>query len=192
MAILPKIFQGGWSFKVAIRTDREGQMPLTKLRLWTAFAALACAGAAHAQMGMDMAPTPNQEQADPTIPFQNGIAAFDAGDYPKAIRELLKARAARPEDGTINYALGMAYAAAAKKKEAKQAFQRAVRDRNAPIAAYLQLGLVSIELGDRATAATQLASLDKRLAACGAGCTEPDQTQIKAAKDKLAAALSTP
>ena len=166
-------------------------MPLTKLRLWTAFAALACAPAAHAQMGMDMAPTPNQEQ-DPTIPFHNGIVALDAGDYPKAIRELLKARAARPEDGTINYALGMAYAAAAKKKEAKQAFQRAVRDRNAPIGAYLQLGLVSIELGDRATATTQLASLDKKLAACGAGCAEPDQAQIKAAKDKLAAALTTP
>ena len=167
-------------------------MPLTKLRLWTAFAAFACASAAHAQMGMDMAPTQNQEQTDPTIPFHNGITAFDAGDYPKAIKELLKARAARPDDGTINYALGMAYAAAAKKKEAKQAFQRAVRDRSAPIGAYLQLGLVSIELGDRATAATQLASLDKKLAACSAGCAEPDQAQIKAAKDKLAAALSTP
>lgn len=168
-------------------------MLLAKLRLWTAFAALACAPAAHAQMGMDMAPTPmNQQQADPTVPFNNGMAAFNAGDYPKAIRELLKARAARPDDGTINYALGLAYAGGAKKKEAKQAFQRAVRDRKAPIGAYLQLGLVSIELGDRATAATQLASLDKKLAACGTGCAEPDQTQIKAAKDKLAAALSTP
>ena len=165
-------------------------MLLAKLRLWTAFAAFACAGAAQAQMGMDMAPTQNQEQADPTIPFHNGITAFDAGDYPKAIKELLKARAARPDDGTINYALGLAYAAAAKKKEAKQAFQRAVRDRNAPVGAYLQLGLVSIELGDRATAATQLASLDKKLSACGAGCADPDQ--IKAAKDKLAAALATP
>jgi len=167
-------------------------MLLAKLRLSTAFVVLACAGTAQAQMGMDMAPTQNQEQADPTIPFNNGIAAFNAGDYPKAIRELTKARAARPEDGTINYSLGMAYAASAKKKEAKQAFQRAVRDRNAPIGAYLQLGLVSIELGDRATATTQLASLDKRLAACGAGCAESDQAQIKAAKDKLAAALSTP
>jgi tetratricopeptide (TPR) repeat protein len=192
MAILPKIFEGGWSFKVAVRPDREGQMLLAKLRLCAAFATLACGAAAHAQMGMDMAPTPMNQEADPTIPFHNGIVAFDAGDYPKAIKELLKARAARPEDGTINYALGMAYNAATKKKEAKQAFQRAVRAHDAPIGAYLQLGLVSLDLGDRTTAAAQLALLDKKLAACGAGCAESDQTQIKAAKDKLAAALSAP
>lgn len=169
-------------------------MLLARLRPLTAFAVLACSGAAQAQMGgMDMSPSPmGQEQGDPTVPFHNGIAAFDAGDYPKAIRELLKARAARPDDGNINYALGMAYSASTKKKEAKQAFQRAVRDRGAPVGAYLQLGLVSLELGDRPTATAQLASLDKKLAACGAGCSEPDQAQIKAAKDKLAAALATP
>ena len=161
-----------------------------KLRQWAIFAVFACPTAALAQMGMDMAPTPmNQQQGDPTVPFKNGMEAFKAGDYPKAVRELLKARAARPDDGTINYVLGLAYNGATKKKEAKQAFQRAVRDRQAPADAYLQLGLVSLELGDRATATTQAASLDKKLAACGGGCA--DQAELTAAKDKLAAALAT-
>lgn len=165
-------------------------MPQTRFQLLAALASLAFASPVLAQMGGGMAPTSSAPAADPTIPYQNGIAAFNAGDYVKAIRELREARDASSGDGLINYALGRAYAASGKKKEAKQAFQSAVHARNAPIPAYLQLGLVALELGDRTTAANQQAALNKKLAACGASCNEA--TQIKAASDELARALATP
>jgi tetratricopeptide (TPR) repeat protein len=167
-------------------------MPLTKLRLWAALASFAFASPGLAQMSGGMTPTPSVPEVDPAIPYQNGIAAFNAGDYVKAIRELRAARDASSGDGVINYALGRAYAASGKKKEAKQAFQSAVRARNAPIPAYLQLGLVAIDLGDRTTAANQLAALDKKLVACGVTCSETARGQIKAAMDQLARALAAP
>jgi tetratricopeptide (TPR) repeat protein len=166
-------------------------MHLTKFRPWAALAVFAFASPGHAQMG-GMAPTSSAPEVDPAIPYQKGIAAFDAGDYAKAIRELRTARDASSGDGVINYALGRAYAASGKKKEAKQAFQSAVRARNAPIPAYLQLGLVALELGDRNTAANQQAALDRKLVACGVTCSEAARTQIKAAMDQLARALAKP
>lgn len=167
-------------------------MPLPKVRLCAALVSLVSASQAIAQMGGGMSPTPTvTEQIDPAIPYQNGIAAFNAGDYAKAIRELRTARDARPGDGVINYALGRAYAASGKKKEAKQAFQSAVRARNAPIPSYLELGLIALELGDRATALSQQAILDKKLAACGAVCSEEVRAQLKAATDQLTRALAT-
>src|SRR4029450_2983438 len=121
-----------------------------------------------------------------------GVAAFKAGDYPKAIRELRAARAANSSDGAIPYALGLAYAASGKKQEAKQAFQAAVHTRNAPIPAHLQLGLVALELGDRETASKQDAALEKKLAGCAATCTEANRAQMKSAMDQLARLLGTP
>ena len=167
-------------------------MPLFKLRLWAALSTLVLAPQAHAQMG-GMAPSSGGEsQADATVPYQNGVAAFKAGNYTKAIRELRAARSANSSDGNIPYVLGLAYAASGKKKEAKQSFQNAVRTRNAPIPAHLQLGLSALELGDRDTAAKQHAALEKKLSECGAKCSEADRTDLKSAMDQLARALGTP
>ena len=167
-------------------------MPLTKFRLCIALAAC-CASPTLAQMGGGMSPTPSMpEQVDPAVPYTHGIEAFNAGDFAKAVKELRAARDASSGDGQINYALGRAYAASGKKKEAKQAFQSAVRAHNAPIPSYLQLGLVSLELGDRDTALHQQAALDKKLAACGMSCSDEDRAQLKAAMDQLSHALATP
>lgn len=167
-------------------------MQSSKLRLWVALVALPLASAAHAQMGGGMAPTPSMEQADPTIPFQKGVAALDSGDFTTAVKELRKARDARPDDGVINYALGRAYAGAGKKKEAKSAFQGAVHSQNAPVQAHVELALIALELGDRKTADGQYAALNKKMTACNSRCSDADREQLKAAMDKLAGALGTP
>ena len=161
------------------------------VRFLAAIAAVSVAMPGHAQMagGMDYAPS-MPERADPTIPFQNGVEALNAGQYDKAIRELLKARNARPGEPQINSALGLAYQGAGRKADAKRAFQRAVRARNAPTSALLNLGLVALELGDRATAEAQQTGLDTKLAGCTGSCTASDIAEIKAAQEKLSAALA--
>ncbi len=168
-------------------------MRLTILHISAAAIGLVFASQAQAQMGGGMMPesTPAPE-VDATVPYRNGIAAFNAGDYPTAIRELRAARSANSSDGAIPYALGLAYAASGKKKEAKQAFQGAVRTRNAPVPAYLQLGLVSLEFGERDVATKQYAVLEKKLAKCDAKCGDKERAEIEAAMDQLGQKLATP
>ena len=155
---------------------------------------LACslmAPSAYAQMG-GMAPSSSMPQRDPTAPYQAGVAAFNAGNYAEAIRQLREARRARPNDGTINYALGIAYNANGDKEEAKTALERAVRAPNAPIPARLQLGLVALSLGDRDTATAQQTALQQSIASCSGSCGDAQRTQMQAALDQLTRALATP
>ncbi len=152
---------------------------------------LIAASPAFAQMGGgDMMPSGGGSQTDATVPYQKGIAALKAGDYAKAIKELRAAQSANSSIGAIPYALGIAYAGAGQKPEAKKALQSAVRTGNAPIPAYLQLGLVSLELGDRDLAIKQHAALENKLAKCNSKC--GDEAEIKAAMEQLWAKLGTP
>ena len=167
-------------------------MRLAKLHILAAAISLAIASQANAQMGGGMAPTSNAPTADATVPYQNGVAALRAGDFPTAIKELRKAYDINSIDGNIPYALGMAYAASGKKPEAKKAFQSSVRSQNAPVPAYLQLGLVALELGDRDLATKQHAVLKKKLAKCDAKCGDEGRVEIRAAVDQLAQKLGTP
>jgi Flp pilus assembly protein TadD len=143
---------------------------------------------AYAQMGGGMQSTPQRE--DPAVPYQAGVAAFNAHNYPEAIRQLRAARRAAPSDGAINYALGLAYAANGDKSEAKSSFERAVSARNAPIPARLQLGLVALELGDRETATEQQTALQRMITACDAQCGDARRGQMQSALDQLTRALT--
>lgn len=167
-------------------------MRLSKLQLFAALIGLALASQAQAQMGGGMMPSSSPIEVDATVPYKNGVAALQAGDYPTAIRELRKAYDANSIDGNIPYALGLAYAGDGKKAEAKKAFQGAVRSRNAPIPAYLQLGLVALELGERDLATKQYAALQKKLAGCGSKCGDETRAEIQVAMDQLAQMLGTP
>jgi TolA-binding protein len=168
-------------------------MRLTNLQISAAAIGLALASGAHAQMGGGMAPESSPApQADATVPYRNGVTALQAGDYPTAIRELRKAYNANSSEGAIPYALGMAYVGDGKKAEAKKAFQGAVRTGNAPIPAYLQLGIVALELGERDLATKQYAVLEKKLAKCDAKCGDEARAEIKSAVDQLGQKLGTP
>ncbi|WP_294120080.1 tetratricopeptide repeat protein [Sphingomonas sp.] len=165
-------------------------MRLSKLQISAAAFGLAIASQAHAQMGGGMAPESTPVQADATVPYRNGVTALQAGDFPTAIKELRKAYDANSIDGNIPYALGMAYALSGQKPEAKKAFQGAVRSQNAPIPAYLQLGLVAIELGDKDLATKQYAALQRKLAKCASKCGDEDRTEIQSAIDELGKKLN--
>ena len=167
-------------------------MRLSKIQIIAAAFGLALASGAQAQMGGGMAPESSAPSMDASVPYGAGVTALRAGDFPTAIKELRKAYDINSIDGNIPYALGMAYAGAGKKPEAKKAFQGAVRSGNAPIPAYLQLGLVAIELGDREAALKQQAALEKKLAKCDAKCGDDEKAEIKAAVEQLQVKLATP
>jgi tetratricopeptide (TPR) repeat protein len=168
-------------------------MKTAKIGLCVAAGTLFCALApiAQAQMGGGMGMQSSPQQQDPTIPYRAGVAAFNAGDFAEAIRQLRTARRALPSDGNVNYALGLAYNANGDKDEARQAFERAVRASNAPIPARLQLGLVSLELGDRETAGEQQTALRQMIFSCDATCGDARRGQMQSALDQLTRALGT-
>jgi tetratricopeptide (TPR) repeat protein len=139
-------------------------------------------------MGMGSSPSgPNPQQA-----YAAGVAAYNAHDYAEAIRQLRSARSAAPNNGGVNFALGLAYIGAGQKRDAREAFTRAVRDRNAPPGAYLQLGLVSLDLGDRSAASAQQTAVQDQLNRCNAACGDAKRAQWQAAYDQLTRALAMP
>ncbi|MFZ2029232.1 MAG: tetratricopeptide repeat protein [Vitreimonas sp.] len=138
-------------------------------------------------MGSSQPSGPNPQQA-----YAAGVAAYNAHNYAEAIQQLRAAHSAVPNNGGVNFALGLAYIGAGQKQDAREAFTRAVRDRNAPPGAYLQLGLVSLDLGDRAAATAQQAAVQAQLSRCDAACGDARRTQWQAAYDQLTQALAAP
>jgi tetratricopeptide (TPR) repeat protein len=158
----------------------------------SAFALVIAAPPALAQMGGGMGMSSSSSGPSPQQAYAAGVAAYNAHDYAEAIRQLRTARQAAPSNGGINYALGLAYIGAGQKPEAREALTRAVRDRNAAPGAYLQLGLVSLELGDRTAATTQQAAVQQQISRCDAACGDAKRAQWQAAYDQLTQALATP
>lgn len=160
------------------------------IALFGAAALFIVAPAAQAQMGGGGMGSPSASGPDPQVAYNAGVAAYQAQNYPEAIRQLRTARRAAPTNSTINYALGLAYIGAGQKDDAKEALARAVRDPRAPVAAWLQLGLVSLELGDRQTAVAQQTALQTQLTRCDAACGEARRSQLQIAYDQLTRAIN--
>jgi tetratricopeptide (TPR) repeat protein len=120
-----------------------------------------------------------------TDAYDAGIAAYQARDYERAIRELQNARRPAPYHGGVNYALGMSYLGINDKEHAREAFTRAIRDRNAPPSSWLQLGLLALEAGDRDAAVEQQTALQRQLSRCTRSCDEARRTNLQSAYDQL-------
>lgn len=147
--------------------------------------------------GMGPSSTPSGGSAgparqDPAAAYQAGVTALQAQDYRTAIRNFREARRAAPNDAQLNFALGLAYVGAGENDDARTALERSVRDANGPPGAWLQLGLVYIELGRRDDAVAQETALAAKVAACDAACGDERRAQLQAAHDQLAQALAAP
>lgn len=129
---------------------------------------------------------------DPQPAYQAGVAALNERNYREAIRHFRTARRALPNDGTINYALGLAYSGNGEADEARGAFERAAQAANAPAGARLQLGLVYLQQNRRDDAVAQQAALAGMIAACDAACGDARRAQLQAAHDQITRALQAP
>lgn len=135
----------------------------------------------------------HQAQIDPQAAYQAGVAALQAQNYQEAITQFNSALTVLPDNGTINYALGLAYSGNSDKPHARDAFAHAVRADDAPVGARLQLGLISLQLGDRPAAETQQQALQAAVTACVApACTDQRHAQLQAALNALTQALAAP
>ncbi len=135
---------------------------------------------------------PSMPREDPAQAYQAGVAALNAHNYREAIRQFRTARRALPNDGNVNYALGLAYAGNNDTEDAAGAFERAARAENAPAGAHLQLGLTYIQLDRRDDAMAQQAVLASLISACDEACGATRRAQLQAAHDQLTRALEAP
>lgn len=129
---------------------------------------------------------------DPAAAYQAGVAALNAQNYAEAMRQLRIARRAAPNDGIINYALGLALAGAGETEDAQRTFERAVRASNAPAGARLQLGLIHLRGGNRDGAVEQQAALQTAINGCDERCGDHRRAQLQAAYDQLTTAINAP
>jgi tetratricopeptide (TPR) repeat protein len=137
-------------------------------------------------------PSGSSSRQDPAAAYQAGVTALQAQNYREAVRQFRTARRAAPNDGTINYALGLALVGENDHAEARGAFERAARADNAPAGARLQLGLVFLQLGQRDNAVGQQSELAAMIAACDAACGDARRAQLQAAHQQLTQALTAP
>jgi tetratricopeptide (TPR) repeat protein len=169
-----------------------------KLRFTVVALALACIGAPAALAdggggGMSTpSPSGGGQREDPAAAYQAGVTALNAQNYRDAIRNFRTARRAAPNDGQINYALGLAYVGNNEADEAREAFERSVRASNAPAGARLQLGLIYLQAGDREHAVEQQTALQAAIGACDAACGDQRRAQLQAAYNQLTTAIDAP
>ncbi len=168
-----------------------------KMKLTAAALLLACLGAPAALAdggggGATMSGPSTSSRDNPAAAYQAGVTALEAQDYAEAVRQFRRARRAAPNDGIINYALGLALVGAGENDEARGALERAVRAPNAQAGAYLQLGLLYLQGGERENAAGQQAALRAAIDGCDARCGDERRAQLQAAYEQLTAALNAP
>ena len=173
-------------------------MTVTKLVIGAALACALCiAPSALASGGGGMggggaSAMPGGGDRDPAVAYQAGVAALQAHNYTEAIRQFRTAQHAAPNNGVVNYALGLSYLGANDKNNARDALTRSVRDNAAPVGAHLQLALVSIDLGDRNAAAAQQSWAQAAVSACDAACGDARRGQLQAAYNQITQALNPP
>jgi tetratricopeptide (TPR) repeat protein len=169
------------------------RLALVALALVCATAPAAVADGGGGGGGGMSSPAPNVgSREDPTAAYQAGVAALNAQNYQEAVRQFRSARRAAPNDGLINYALGLALVGAGETDDARGALERSARASNAPAGARLQLGLLYLQGGDRDHAVEQQAALQEAINDCDARCGDQRRAQLQAAYDQLTTALNAP
>lgn len=168
-----------------------------KLKMIAVALVLAGAGApsalADGSGGGGMMTGPNSSPSEsPAAAYQAGVAALNAQNYAEAVRQLRTARRAAPNDGVINFALGLAYVGTGETGDARGAFERAVQASNAPPGARLQLGLLYLQGGERDRAIEQQTALQQAIRHCDSRCGDQRRAQLQAAYDQLTTALNAP
>lgn len=171
-----------------------------KLKMTAVVLALACMGAPAALAdgggggggGMSSSGPSSTPREDPAAAYQAGVAALNARNYTEAMRQLRVARRAAPNDGIINYALGLALVGGGEADDALRTFERAARASNAPAGTRLQLGLLYLQNGDRESAVEQQTALQTAIGACDARCGDQRRAQLQSSYDQLTTALNAP
>jgi hypothetical protein len=84
--------------------------------------------------------------------YANGVAAFQAGDYARALDDFLLARAEGYHGVQLDYSLGATYYRLGQYQPAQREFENLLRDKQLAALAHYNLGLIAAAQGKSATA----------------------------------------
>src|SRR5690242_16942065 len=112
-------------------------------------------GGAGGSMNQGPSVTDGSSSRDPQAAYQAGVAALNAQNWTEAIRQFRIVRRAAPNNGSVNYALGLAYSGAGDTDNARSSLERAVRASDVPPAAFVKLGQIYLQLNRRDDAVAQ-------------------------------------
>jgi tetratricopeptide (TPR) repeat protein len=133
---------------------------------------------------------PDQPRYDPTVEYEKGTAALQAGKYRDAVDAFQHVIDATPRAANAWLMLGMSKSGAGDEKGAEKAYEKSVKLDDTSIDAHRELALSLIKLKETDKANAELAALKSRAATCNETCA--DAADLKAAIDAVQAALATP
>jgi len=139
--------------------------------------------------GMGGSAMPSGPEYDPTVEYQHGTAAFQAGKYRDAIADFQHVIDVAPKTAEAWLMLGLSKAGAGDDKGAEHAYERAVKLDDTSVQAHRELALSLIKLKETDKAAAELALLQARATSCADTC--PDAADLKAAIASIQAEMPT-
>jgi tetratricopeptide (TPR) repeat protein len=140
--------------------------------------------------GMGMGSEPSAPQYDPSVEYQRGTEALQAGKYRDAAADFQHVIEASPRTASAWLMLGLAKAGAGDDRGAEQAYQRAVKLDGASVQAHRELALEYVKLKQMDKASGELAALQAWSAKCADAC--PEAADLKAAIASVQAEMPAP
>jgi Flp pilus assembly protein TadD len=126
-------------------------------------------------------------QYDPVQEYQQGMAAYQAGNFKSAASHFENVVDTQPRSANTWYMLGMAKSGSGDLKGAERALGKSVKLDAAPVAPLRELGVTQARLKENDKAGAELATLKSRAASCNDTC--PDAADLKAAVAAVEQAL---
>ncbi len=130
-------------------------------------------------MGGGSMPSFTAPQYDPVQEYQQGTAAYQAGDYRAAIRHFENVTDSQGHDANAWYMLGMARSGAGDLKGAEKSLVKSAKLDPAPVATHRDLALTEAKLKESDKAQAELGVLTTRSTQCNGAC--PEAADLKAA-----------
>lgn len=128
------------------------------------------------------------QQYDPLPDYQNGVSAYQLGDFKAAIKALRRVTIGVPKFVPAQYLLGSAYLKSGDVKSAKRPLEQSVRLDPSMIEAHRDLAIVLLQLGDAAKAADQRAALVAMKDKCAGTC--DDKARLEEALTAIDGAMA--
>lgn len=138
--------------------------------------------------GGGSAPSPSLPAYDPMVEYQEGTAAYRAGDFKAAVDHFKKVVSAAPKEAGAQYLLGASQIGLGEFKKAVKPLEAAVKIDGKLIEARRDLAIAHARLGHAEKAKPQVEALTEMQTACAGSCA--DAAKLAEALSQVEAALA--
>ena len=133
-------------------------------------------------------PSNSAPDYDPVAEYRNGISAFEAHDYKKAVTAFKRVVAVAPDHAPAQYLLGASFIGLGDYKHAVKPLEAAIKADPAMLDAQRDLAISYAKLGQVAKATAQRDLIKAKQVTCAGTC--PEATALDAALSAVDAALA--